>query len=291
MPKQRIAFLTYAKGEHGAAAMKAANGCSVSALTDNLQGCPGQKSARARANLPNIDMHGAPHVPTPSTLQVAGLSPSGAEPLRLEFRHPVKLRQYFLNRRAVAYKHAVAQDRACCGQVCASDSCREQQSLRALLYRVLACSSAGLREVLEALPALQLTAAAPSAAVPKRPSALMVPQARRRGGYPYHPCVHRILSTRHQGQGRAGGGGAVRGSNISGLCCQADCWQQCWDACLAVTKSGRQRLCTSAPRDARSQLVGKCGKKSRARAHTHTHTHRHTQTHTRFPAGMGTWKS
>ena len=42
MPKRRVAFLTYAKGEHGAAAMKAANGCSVSALTDNLQGCPGQ---------------------------------------------------------------------------------------------------------------------------------------------------------------------------------------------------------------------------------------------------------
>ncbi|KAL4430542.1 hypothetical protein ABPG77_005782 [Micractinium sp. CCAP 211/92] len=52
VPKQRVAFLTYAKGEHGAAAMQAANGCSI-----------------------------------------AGLSSSGSEPLRLEFRNPVKLRQ------------------------------------------------------------------------------------------------------------------------------------------------------------------------------------------------------
>ncbi|KAL4430541.1 hypothetical protein ABPG77_005781 [Micractinium sp. CCAP 211/92] len=58
VPKQRIAFLTYAKGEHGEAAMKAANGCSVPRL-----------------------------------------SPSGAEPLRLEYRDLDKIRKHFHNKR------------------------------------------------------------------------------------------------------------------------------------------------------------------------------------------------
>ncbi|KAL4436986.1 hypothetical protein ABPG75_004125 [Micractinium tetrahymenae] len=58
VPKQRIGFLTYAKGDYGQAAMEAVNGSSV-----------------------------------------PGLSPSGADPLRLEYRDLDKVRRHFSNKR------------------------------------------------------------------------------------------------------------------------------------------------------------------------------------------------